>query len=75
MTRTFAEVIVYGSNCLGIPYEERPISGFPRRLGRVKTMLQIVIDDELLGRAPAASRAEALEIAAALTGDPHTAEL
>ena len=51
MTKTFAEVIVYGSNCLGIPYEERPISGFPRRLGRVKTMLQIVIDDELLGRA------------------------
>ena len=61
MTRLSAHVIVYGARCpactqakavldrFGIPYEARTMTDFPRRHGRVTTMPQIVIDDELLG--------------------------
>ncbi len=132
MTKVPAELIVYGWSCpactqakavldrFGIPYETRAMTDLPRRHGRVITMPQIVIDDELLGGGlnqllklarsgglerlaqgqidpwvqitrrigrghqvvlrdalgrtqitrRAASRAEALEIAAALVGDP-----
>lgn len=56
-----ARVIVYGASCpactqakavldrYGIPYEARPMTDFPGRRGRVTTMPQIIIDDELLG--------------------------
>ena len=136
MRQLKVSVIVYGASCpactqakavldrYGIPYEARPMTDFPRQHGRVTTMPQIIIDDELLGglnqllklaRAGglerlarshtdpwvqikrrigrghqvalldalgrrqttrrAASRAEALEIAAELTGDAPTRAL
>jgi glutaredoxin len=54
-------VVVYGSSCpactqaravldrFGIDYETRPLAELPRRYGRVRSMPQITIGDELLG--------------------------
>jgi glutaredoxin 3 len=54
-------IIVYGSACPactqakavldrhGVAFDEQPMSAFPPRHGRVTTMPQITIDDELLG--------------------------
>lgn len=61
MRQLKVSVIVYGASCpactqakavldrYGIPYEARPMADFPRRHGRVRTVPQIIIDDELLG--------------------------
>ena len=55
------DVVIYGSACpactqakavldrYGVAYEARPISELPRRHGRMRSMPQITIDDELLG--------------------------
>ncbi len=54
-------VVIYGSSCpactqaravldrFGIDYETRPLAELPRRYGRVRSMPQITIGDELLG--------------------------
>jgi glutaredoxin len=54
-------VVIYGSSCpactqaravfdrFGIEYESRPLAELPRRFGRVRSMPQITIGDELLG--------------------------
>jgi glutaredoxin len=54
-------VVIYGSSCpactqaravldrFGIEYETRPLAELPRRFGRVRSMPQITIGDELLG--------------------------
>jgi glutaredoxin 3 len=54
-------VTVYGSACPacaqakavldrhGLVYDEQPMSRLPRRYGRVRSMPQIVVDDDLVG--------------------------
>jgi glutaredoxin len=54
-------VVIYGSSCpactqaravldrFGIEYDSRPLAELPRRYGRVRSMPQITIGDELLG--------------------------
>ncbi len=54
-------VVIYGSSCpactqaravldrFGVEYETRPLAELPRRFGRVRSMPQITIGDELLG--------------------------